>query len=173
MRARHALAYGLAALSLVAAGCSEEKAEESGSAGAPKESEAAPAAPATSAEPREKPKVEVPPGPPPKEIEVKDLIEGDGAPAEPGQELTVNYVGVSYSNGKEFDSSFDAGQPFPFQLGGGEVIPGWDQGLAGMKVGGRRRLTIPPELAYGKTGQPPVIKPNETLVFVIDLLSAK
>lgn len=170
MRARHALACGLAALSLVAAGCTEEKAEESGSAGAPKESEPAPA---TSAEPREKPKVEVPPGPPPKEIEVKDLIDGDGAPAEPGQQLTVNYVGVSYSNGKEFDSSFEAGQPFPFRLGGGDVIPGWDQGLAGMKVGGRRQLTIPPELAYGKTGQPPVIKPNETLVFVIDLLGVK
>ena len=171
MRARHALACGLAALSLVAAGCTEEKAEESGSAGAPKESEAAPA---TSAEPREKPKVEVPAGPPPKEIEVKDLIEGDGAPAEPGQQLTVNYVGVSYSNGKEFDSSFEAGQPLPpFRLGGGDVIPGWDQGLAGMKVGGRRQLTIPPELAYGETGRPPVIKPNETLVFVIDLLGVK
>ena len=172
MRTRHVLACGLAALSLVAAGCTEEKAEESGSAGKPAK-ESAEAAPATSAEPREKPKVEVPAGPPPKKIEVKDLIEGDGAPAEPGQQLSVNYVGVSYSNGKEFDSSFEAGQPYPFVLGGGDVIPGWDQGLAGMKVGGRRQLTIPPELAYGTMGQPPAIKPNETLVFVIDLLGVK
>ena len=85
----------------------------------------------------------------------------------------MNYVGVAYSTGKEFDSSFDSGQPFPFTLGAGEVIPGWDEGLEGMKVGGRRQLTIPPDLAYGAQGSPPVIKPNETLIFVIDLLSAK
>ena len=85
----------------------------------------------------------------------------------------MNYVGVSYSNGKEFDSSFDAGAPIELELGAGMVIPGWDQGIEGMKVGGRRQLVIPPALAYGPQGLPPVIGPNETLVFVIDLLDAK
>ena len=81
-------------------------------------------------------------------------------------------MGVNYSNGKEFDSSFDSGQPFTFTLGAGEVIPGWDEGVEGMKVGGRRQLIIPPRLAYGAEGSPPAIGPNETLIFVIDLLDA-
>ncbi|MGI8749783.1 MAG: FKBP-type peptidyl-prolyl cis-trans isomerase [Thermoleophilaceae bacterium] len=115
----------------------------------------------------------VPRGPPPSRLEVKNLQKGTGAVAKRGRELTVNYVGVSYSTGKEFDNSFDRGEPFPFQLGAGMVIPGWDQGLQGMKVGGRRRLTIPAKLGYGAQGQPPTIKPNETLVFVIDLLGVK
>jgi peptidylprolyl isomerase len=118
-----------------------------------------------------KPEVNVPDGPPPKELQVQDLEQGDGAEAKTGDNVSVQYVGVLYDGGKEFDSSYDTGQPFQFQLGSGQVIPGWDQGVAGMKVGGRRQLTIPPDLAYGAQGQPPDIPANATLVFVIDLVS--
>ncbi len=117
-----------------------------------------------------KPKVTVPKGAPPKQLEVKELEEGSGAEAKSGDEVTVQYVGVNYKNGKEFDSSWSRNEPFTFTLGAGEVIPGWDQGVEGMKIGGRRELIIPPELAYGEAGAPPAIGPNETLVFVIDLL---
>jgi peptidylprolyl isomerase len=117
-----------------------------------------------------KPKVEVPKGAPPKKLVIDDLEEGAGAEAKSGDEVTVQYVGVNYKNGKEFDASWDRGEPFAFQLGAGMVIPGWDQGVAGMKVGGRRELIIPPNLAYGAAGSPPAIGPNETLIFVIDLL---
>lgn len=120
-----------------------------------------------------KPKVTVPSGPPPKQLEVKDIEEGSGAAAKAGDMVSVQYVGVSYESGEEFDASWDRGEPFPFQLGAGMVIPGWDQGVEGMKVGGRRELTIPPELAYGETGSPPAIGPNETLIFVIDLLAVE
>jgi len=118
-----------------------------------------------------KPTVEVPKGPPPTQLVVKDLKTGDGAEAKAGDQVSVQYVGVLYDGGKEFDSSYDRGQPFSFQLGSGQVIPGWDQGVVGMKVGGRRELIIPAGLAYGKTGQPPTIPPNAALVFVIDLVS--
>lgn len=117
-----------------------------------------------------KPKVTVPTGAPPKKLEVKELEEGSGAEAKSGDKVTVQYVGVDYKNGEEFDSSWSRNEPFSFGLGAGEVIPGWDQGVEGMKVGGRRELIIPPELAYGEAGAPPAIGPNETLVFVIDLL---
>jgi peptidylprolyl isomerase len=120
-----------------------------------------------------KPQVEIPQGPPPKELEVRDVDEGDGAEARAGDTVEVEYVGVSYSNGKEFDSSWERPEPFTYQLGAGQVIPGWDQGIAGMKVGGRRELVIPPDLAYGEQGSPPAIKPNETLVFVVDLLDVQ
>jgi peptidylprolyl isomerase len=116
-----------------------------------------------------KPVVKPPKGAPPKQLEVKDLVEGSGEEARSGDEVTVDYVGVNYKSGKQFDASWDRNEPFPFTLGRGEVIPGWDQGVEGMKVGGRRELIIPPELAYGSTGYPPEIPPNETLVFVIDL----
>lgn len=125
----------------------------------------------STAEPKPKPTVEVPAGPAPDELVVEDIEEGDGAEAESGDTVSVNYVGVLYENGEEFDASFDTGQPFEFQLGAGNVIPGWDQGVEGMKVGGRRQLIIPPELAYGAQGSPPDIPPDSTLVFVIDLLS--
>jgi peptidylprolyl isomerase len=125
---------------------------------------------ATTTAVKTKPTVEVPKGPPPKKLEVKDLEEGSGAEAKAGDEVTVQYVGVDYKNGKEFDASWDRNEPFSFTLGASEVIPGWDQGVAGMKVGGRRELIIPPELAYGESGSPPAIGPNETLVFVIDLV---
>jgi peptidylprolyl isomerase len=117
--------------------------------------------------------VTVPKGAPPKKLVIKDIEKGSGATAEPGREVTVQYVGVNYKNGKEFDSSWSRNEPFPFQLGAGRVIPGWEQGVEGMKVGGRRELIIPPGLAYGSAGQPPAIGPNETLVFVIDLLAVE
>ncbi len=117
-----------------------------------------------------KPKVTVPKGAPPKKLEIREIEAGSGAEAKSGDEVTVQYVGVNYKNGEEFDSSWSRNEPFSFTLGAGEVIPGWDQGVEGMKVGGRRELTIPPELAYGEAGAPPAIGPNETLVFVIDLL---
>jgi peptidylprolyl isomerase len=119
---------------------------------------------------RSKPEVKVPGGEPPTELEEIEQIEGTGAEAKSGDEVTVQYVGVNYRSGKEFDASWDRGEPFPFQLGAGMVIPGWDKGVEGMKVGGRRELIIPPNLAYGPEGRPPVIPPNETLIFVIDLL---
>jgi peptidylprolyl isomerase len=120
-----------------------------------------------------KPVIEVPDDPPPTKLETKDIVEGHGPAAKKGDQLTVQYVGVDYDTGKEFDSSWSNGQPFPVQLGTGQVIQGWDEGVAGMKVGGRRELTIPPDLAYGASGSPPAIGPNATLVFVIDLLSIK
>jgi peptidylprolyl isomerase len=117
------------------------------------------------------PAIQIPSGPAPTQLVKKDLKPGTGAEAAQGDKVGVQYVGVLYDNGTQFDSSFDRGQPFSFQLGGGQVIPGWDQGVAGMKVGGRRELIIPPDLAYGAQGRPPTIPPNATLVFVIDLVS--
>ena len=172
MRTRNLIASGLAALSLVAAGCGEEesdKAAEDSAAEKQKTTDEAPQ-PQAASEVRPKPKVARPSGAPPRKLVKQDLAKGKGPAVKAGDQLEVNYVGVTFKNGKEFDSSFDAGQPFQFQLGASEVIPGWDQGLLGMRVGGRRRLTIPPDLAYGAEGSPPTIGPNETLVFVIDLL---
>jgi peptidylprolyl isomerase len=120
-----------------------------------------------------KPKVTVPSGPPPKKLAIKEIEKGTGAEAKPGDEVTVQYVGVGYDSEEEFDSSWSRNEPFPFQLGAGQVIPGWDQGVAGMKVGGRRELIIPANLAYGPEGSPPVIGPNETLIFVVDLLAVE
>ena len=120
-----------------------------------------------------KPEFDVPTGAAPKDLECVDVVEGDGETAEAGDQLTVQYVGVDYDDGKQFDASWDNGQPFPFQLGAGMVIPGWDEGIEGMKVGGRRELIIPADSAYGAQGQPPSIKPNATLVFVVDLLDAQ
>jgi peptidylprolyl isomerase len=117
------------------------------------------------------PTIQLPTGTAPTQLQVKDLKTGTGAEAKSGDQVSVQYIGVLYDNGSKFDSSYDHGQPFSFKLGGGQVIPGWDQGVAGMKVGGRRELIIPPDLAYGAQGQPPTIPPNATLVFVIDLVS--
>ncbi len=116
------------------------------------------------------PKVTPPSGAAPSKLVVKDLITGTGAEAKAGQTVTVNYVGVLYSGGKEFDASWKRKEPFTFALGKGQVIPGWDQGVAGMKVGGRRELIIPSALAYGAKGSGSAIPPNAPLVFVIDLL---
>jgi peptidylprolyl isomerase len=120
-----------------------------------------------------KPKVTVPDGSAPKKLEEVEIVEGDGAEAKSGDEVTVQYVGVGYDSKEEFDSSWSRSEPFTFTLGAGEVIPGWDQGIVGMKIGGRRELTIPADLAYGPTGSPPVIGPNETLIFVVDLLAVE
>jgi peptidylprolyl isomerase len=116
------------------------------------------------------PDVTLPSGPAPTTLVIKEVIKGTGAEAKAGDSVTVNYVGVLYSNGKEFDASWKRNEPFTFTLGKGQVIKGWDQGVEGMKVGGRRELIIPAELAYGKTGSPPTIPPNSPLIFVVDLL---
>ena len=117
-----------------------------------------------------KPKIPKASGAAPTSLKVEDLIEGSGAAAKDGDKLSVRYVGNLYDTNKEFDSSWKRGKaPFQFTLGQGQVIPGWDQGLLGMKVGGRRRLTIPADLAYGAQGQPPTIPANSTLVFDVDL----
>jgi peptidylprolyl isomerase len=117
-----------------------------------------------------KPKIPKASGAAPKTLKVEDLIEGKGAAAKAGDKVSVRYVGVLFNNNKEFDSSWKRGKaPFELTLGQGQVIQGWDQGLVGMKVGGRRRLTIPPDLAYGAQGQPPTIPANSTLVFDVDL----
>jgi peptidylprolyl isomerase len=121
---------------------------------------------------KKKPTVPKPSGTPPTSLVIKDIVVGKGKAAKTGSSVTVKYVGVSYSNGKEFDASWDRGQDFPFTLGQGAVIEGWDKGVVGMKVGGRRELVIPPAQGYGAAGSPPAIAPNETLVFVIDLVKA-
>ncbi|AYF27342.1 MULTISPECIES: FKBP-type peptidyl-prolyl cis-trans isomerase [Micromonospora] len=121
----------------------------------------------------DKPEVGPIEGAPPADLVVEDITVGDGPEARPGQLVSVHYVGVAHSNGREFDASWNRGETFEFPLGGGQVIAGWDQGVVGMKVGGRRRLTIPPHLGYGARGAGGVIKPNETLVFVVDLLGVR
>ncbi len=119
---------------------------------------------------KSKPKLATPEGDPPTELIKKDLVVGKGPAAESGDTVSVQYVGISWSNGQQFDASWDRGaQPFSFPLGGGQVIAGWDEGVAGMKAGGRRELVIPPDKGYGPQGAPPDIAPNETLVFVVDL----
>ena len=118
-----------------------------------------------------KPEVTVPGGEPPAQLEMEDLEEGQGQEAGAGHQVEVHYVGVSWATGEQFDASWDRGETFRFKLGAGQVIPGWEQGVAGMKVGGRRWMRIPPAMAYGTRGAGGVIGPNETLVFVVDLLS--
>jgi peptidylprolyl isomerase len=110
---------------------------------------------------------------PPAQLVIDDLVAGDGAEATPGSTCSMHYVGVSWRTGKQFDASWDRGDTFTFGLGQGEVIQGWDKGVAGMKVGGRRRLVIPPALAYGSRGAGGVIGPDETLVFVVDLVDVR
>ena len=117
-----------------------------------------------------KPTIMKPEGDPPEQLRKDDIVQGKGRAAKAGDSVTVQYVGVSYSTGEQFDASWDNGQPFPFNLGAGEVIPGWDEGIPGMKVGGRRQLIIPPVKAYGPQGSPPAIGPNETLIFVVDVV---
>jgi len=151
---------------LFVAGCgSDDSSTASSSAG----EDASTSQEAEAPKKKTRPQVEAPSGAPPKQLETNDLEEGTGPTAKAGDAVTVQYVGANYKTGKEFDASWDRGEPFPFTLGAGEVIPGWDQGIEGMKVGGRRELIIPPDLGYGSQGAPPTIPPNETLVFVVDL----
>ena len=119
----------------------------------------------------ERPQIEKPDGDVPFDLLVEDIVVGDGAEAVAGTKVSVHYVGVAFSTGDEFDASWNRGQEFEFKLGKGQVIPGWDAGVAGMRVGGRRKLTIPSAMAYGARGAGGVIKPHEPLVFVVDLLS--
>jgi peptidylprolyl isomerase len=119
---------------------------------------------------RTKPSITIPNEAPPTELVIEDIEVGDGAEATNGSRPVMHYVGVSWSTGTEFDASWNRGDTFDFTLGAGQVIGGWDKGVAGMKVGGRRKLTIPPDLGYGARGAGGVIAPNETLVFVVDLV---
>ena len=122
----------------------------------------------------EKPEVAVPVGETPSyQLEVEDITVGEGDEATSGRNVEVHYVGVSWATGEQFDASWDRGDTFKFGLGKGQVIAGWDQGVQGMRVGGRRRITIPPDLAYGKRGAGGVIGPDETLVFVVDLIGVR
>ena len=121
--------------------------------------------------PLERPQLDKPEGDIPFELEVEDLDVGDGSEAVVGSKVSVHYVGVAFSTGEEFDASWNRGRPFEFKLGKGQVIPGWDAGVQGMRVGGRRKLTIPSAMAYGARGASGVIAPHEPLVFVVDLLS--
>ncbi|SRR6266567_442591 len=120
----------------------------------------------------DKPEIDFPEGAPPKDLEITDIWEGDGKVAAAGDTIEVHYVGVAFSSGEEFDASWSRGEPLRFKLGIGQVISGWDQGVQGMKVGGRRKLVIPPHLGYGNRGAGNQIKPGETLIFVCDLVSA-
>jgi peptidylprolyl isomerase len=119
-----------------------------------------------------KPEVDFPGGDPSGKLEITDIWEGTGSAATAGDMVEVHYVGVAYSTGEEFDASWNRGGPLRFRLGAGQVIAGWDQGVQGMKVGGRRQLIIPPDLAYGDRGAGAAIAPGETLIFVCDLVSA-
>jgi peptidylprolyl isomerase len=154
------LLCALLAAALLAAGCGGGSSDETAATRTPT---------ATPTPEPTKPRVQVPKGPLPKRLVITDLRKGTGRVARSGDTVTVQYVGVSALNGRQFDASWDRGEPFTFQLGAGNVIQGWDRGVAGMRVGGRRRLVIPSNLAYGPQGSGP-IGPNETLVFVIDLL---
>ena len=159
----------VAALGISACGDDDEPSAGSGDQTAT-QTETAPSADALK-DTSTKPEIPKPTGIPPRKLVTEDIVKGRGPAAKPGDTVTVNYVGMNFSNGVEFDSSWDAGQPYPVQLGAGMVIAGWDKGLVGIRKGGRRMLTIPPELGYGAEGYPPDIPPNETLVFVVDAVS--
>lgn len=168
-------------LAVAVAACGEDEESSAGSGAAPTETPSPP--PEETAAPtdvdalvaeipknlQKKPTVPALEGEPPTELVAEDIVKGKGPAAKPGDQLRMQYVGNSWSTSEQFDASWDRGQPFEFQLGAGMVIPGWDQGLEGMRRGGRRLLVIPPEMGYGPSGQPPAIAPNETLVFVVDL----
>lgn len=167
----------LAALALFAVACGDDEKDTAAApaettAEQPQTEEAAPAkeTAAISKDLEEKPSIESPGGEPPAELQKEDVVKGDGATAKEGDNVSVQYVGVNWSNGAEFDASWNRGEAFTFTLGAGNVIPGWDEGVKGMKEGGRRKLVIPPDMGYGEQGTPDgSIPPNETLIFVVDL----
>jgi peptidylprolyl isomerase len=165
----------VACAALAFAGCGDDDSTESNTGTGTEETTAAqsdtPAGDSTDT--KVKPVIEVPDAAPPAVLVEEELVEGTGPAAKKGDEVTVQYVGVGYESGEEFDASWDRGEPFAFQLGAGQVIKGWDEGVEGMRVGGRRQLTIPPDLAYGEAGSPPAIGPEETLIFVVDLVAIK
>jgi peptidylprolyl isomerase len=167
------------ALAIAVAGCgggsdsSSDSSESSATTESTGSTESTDSPESSSAGEKTKPKVTVPKGISPKKYAYRDLEKGTGATAKSGDTVTVQYVGVGYDSEEEFDSSWSRNEPFIFPLGAGEVIKGWDKGIAGMKVGGRRELLIPGNLAYGPAGRPPSIGPNETLIFVIDLLAVE
>lgn len=192
MHLRTASSVALSAFALAAAGCGDSTDDKDSAAdtqAAPAATQDAPA-PTTEAPPaapqpktggaaaklkistdtKTKPKVPKPKGEAPTALSVNDVVKGTGPAVKAGEQISVQYVGVGFPDGKQFDASWDNGEPFPFLLGGGMVIPGWDQGIIGMRKGGRRTLVIPPDLAYGPQGSPPAIGPNEPLVFVVDLV---
>ena len=152
------------ALAIAVGGCGSSSDSSSGSTASSGSAEA------SNTDLSKKPVVTVPTGVSPKKFAYKDIVEGTGPVAKSGDKVSVQYVGVGFESEKEFDSSWSRNEPFSFTLGGGEVIKGWDKGVEGMKVGGRRELLLPANLAYGPAGSPPKIGPNETLIFVIDLL---
>jgi peptidylprolyl isomerase len=160
---------------LVAVSCGGD--DDTSDATQPSTTTAAPGSESTTATPvgavdlSVKPVIAPKTGEPPADLVVADLVVGTGAEAVTGSTVEVHYVGAHFATGEQFDASWDSGRTFPVPLGAGAVIPGWDLGLVGMKVGGRRELIIPPALAYGEAGFPPVIGPNATLVFVVDLIS--
>jgi peptidylprolyl isomerase len=121
----------------------------------------------------DKPEVDVPGGEPPNDLRITDVTVGDGDEAAAGRTAVVHYVGVAHSTGEEFDASYNRGEPFSFRLGAGNVIAGWDRGVVGMRVGGRRQLVIPPDLGYGQRGAGSAIAPGETLIFVVDLIDLR
>jgi peptidylprolyl isomerase len=122
---------------------------------------------------RQRPEIDFPEGPPPQDLQIVDEVVGEGTEAQAGMTVRAHYVGVAYSTGEEFDASWNRGQPLDFRLGVGQVIAGWDQGIQGMRVGGRRKLTIPARLAYGDRGAGGAIAPGETLIFVVDHVDAR
>jgi peptidylprolyl isomerase len=170
-----ALLAVLAVLGLGACGGDDDDGETAASPAGQEQTETAEPSPAKQREALKdtstKPEIPRPTGSPPRRLQIDDIVRGKGPPAKPGDTLLVQYAGVAFSTGEEFDASWNTGEPFTFPLGAGRVIQGWDRGFVGMRRGGRRMLTIPPELAYGAQGFPPAIGPNETLVFVVDLLA--
>ena len=192
LRLRSSILPAAVAIALAASGCGDDESNSSDQATVETQTQTAPTTPTTEqaaeapkarkvkpsageADPDRKPRVPKGSGDPPTELVVQDLIVGDGKRAQSGDLVSVQYVGVLFENGKQFDASWDGnrpGQAFQFPLGAGQVIPGWDQGVVGMREGGRRKLIIPPDLAYGAQGFPPDIPPDAALIFDIDLEQA-
>jgi peptidylprolyl isomerase len=162
------------ALAIAVGGCGGSDSDSSSdSTGSSDSTSSSKSAEADNTDLSKKPVVTVPTEVSPKKFAYLEIVEGDGPVAKSGDKVSVQYVGVGFDTEKEFDSSWSRNEPFSFTLGGGEVIKGWDQGVEGMKVGGRRELLLPASLAYGAAGSPPSIGPNETLIFVIDLLKVE
>lgn len=166
----------LACLALGGAGCgsSDDSSTGSGDPTATSPAESGASAGEGSGGAKTKPKVTVPSGPPPKKLTIKEIEKGTGATAKEGDEVTFQYVGVGYDSKREFDSSWDRNKPYALAVGSGQMIDGWEQGIKGMKVGGRRELIVPSSLGYGPAGSSPLgIGPHETLIYVFDLLAVK